>query len=73
KNAWNLHLFTQNQQLDFFVMFSSVASLLGSPGQGNHAVVNGFLDGLAHYRRGMGLPGLSINWGTVAQTGVARY
>ena len=42
---------------------------MGSPSQGNHALVNGFLDGLAHYRRGIGLPGLSIHWGTVDQGG----
>ncbi|MDY7009043.1 MAG: beta-ketoacyl reductase, partial [Cyanobacteriota bacterium] len=47
------------------------ASLLGSPGQGNHSAANAFLDGLAHYRRAMGLPGLSIHWGTVSQIGEA--
>ncbi|MBP0013905.1 MAG: SDR family NAD(P)-dependent oxidoreductase [Roseofilum sp. SBFL] len=67
KGAWHLHQLTQNQQLDFFILFSSVASLLGSPGQGNQAVASGFLDGLAHYRRAMGLPGLSIHWGSFAQ------
>ena len=69
KGAWHLHQLTQNQPLKFFVLFSSVASLFGSPGQGNHALVNGFLDGLAHYRRTMGLPGLSIHWGTVDGAG----
>ncbi|MGD1700259.1 SDR family NAD(P)-dependent oxidoreductase [Dapis sp. BLCC M229] len=69
KGAWHLHQLTQNQPLDFFVLFSSVASLLGSPGQGNNAVASGFLDGLAHYRRTMGLPGLSIHWGPVTQVG----
>ncbi|NEO10705.1 beta-ketoacyl reductase, partial [Moorena sp. SIO3I8] len=68
---WHLHQLTQNQSLDFFVMFSSVASLLGSPGQGNHSAANGFLDGLAHYRRKMGLSGLSIHWGAVSQIGEA--
>ncbi|NEO43740.1 MAG: SDR family NAD(P)-dependent oxidoreductase [Moorea sp. SIO4A3] len=71
QGAWHLHQLTQNQPLDFFVLFSSAASLLGSPGQGNHSAANGFLDGLAHYRRGMGLPGLSIHWGAVAQVGEA--
>ncbi|NER93852.1 MAG: SDR family NAD(P)-dependent oxidoreductase [Symploca sp. SIO1B1] len=69
QGAWHLHQLTQKQPLDFFVLFSSAASLLGSPAQGNHAAVNGFLDGLVHYRRGMGLPGLSIHWGTLAQVG----
>ncbi|NEQ05932.1 MAG: SDR family NAD(P)-dependent oxidoreductase [Moorea sp. SIO4E2] len=71
QGAWHLHQLTQNQPLDFFVLFSSAASLLGSPGQGNHSAANGFLDGLAHYRRGMGLSGLSIHWGAVAQVGEA--
>ena len=69
QGAWHLHQLTQNQPLDFFVLFSSVASLLGSPGQGNHAAANGFLDGLVHYRRTMGLTGLSIHWGAVSQVG----
>ncbi|NET45427.1 type I polyketide synthase [Okeania sp. SIO2B3] len=71
QGGWHLHQLSKNQSLDFFVLFSSVASLFGSPGQGNHSAANAFLDGLAHYRRVQGLPGLSIHWGAVSQVGEA--
>ncbi|BBD69156.1 polyketide synthase [Nostoc commune NIES-4072] len=70
QGAWNLHTLTQNIALDFFILFSSAASLLGSPGQGNHAAANTFLDTLAYYRRSQGLPALSINWGAWTELGV---
>ncbi|NEQ10767.1 MAG: SDR family NAD(P)-dependent oxidoreductase, partial [Moorea sp. SIO4E2] len=71
QGTWYLHQFTKDLPLDFFVCFSSIASLFGSPGQGNYAAANGFMDALAHYRRGLGLPGLSINWGAWGSAGMA--
>jgi acyl carrier protein len=69
--SWNLHQLTKNLQLDFFVLFSSLASVFGNAGQGNYSAANSFLDALAHHLRALGLPSLSINWGAWADTGMA--
>jgi acyl transferase domain-containing protein/acyl-CoA synthetase (AMP-forming)/AMP-acid ligase II/acyl carrier protein len=71
RGAWNLHQLTEDIPLDFFVMFSSLASLLGSMGQANYSAANAFLDGLADYRHYRNLPALSINWGGWAEIGMA--
>lgn len=69
--AWNLHLETRSLPLDFFVLFSSTASLLGAPGQGNYAAASAFLDALAHHRRALGLAALAIHFGPWAEIGLA--
>jgi len=67
--AWNLHVLTTDCPLDFFVMFSSIASIVGSPGQANYVAGNAFLDALAYYRSARELPALTINWGSVGEVG----
>ncbi|MEH1901397.1 MAG: SDR family NAD(P)-dependent oxidoreductase [Nostoc sp.] len=71
EGAWHLHSLTKDQPLDFFVMFSAAASILGNIGQSNHAAANTFLDALVYERRAMGLPALCINWGAVDEVGAA--
>ncbi|KEO82730.1 type I polyketide synthase [Tumebacillus flagellatus] len=69
--SWNLHQYFRHHDLDFFVLFSSLAAVVVSPGQANYSAGNAFLDALAYDRQAQGLPGLSINWGPWGEVGMA--
>lgn len=71
QGGWNLHVATKDLPIETFVLFSSIAACLGSPGQANYAAANGFLDALSEYRREKGLPATSIAWGPWAESGMA--
>ncbi len=62
---------TRNDDLDFFIVSSSVSSLLGSPGQANYSTANALLDGLVADRKAHGLPATGVNFGPWAQGGMA--
>ncbi|MEV0253751.1 type I polyketide synthase [Streptomyces sp. NPDC050732] len=67
--AWLLHRATEGAPLDWWVTFSSAASLLGNPGQGAYAAANAWLDEFTSWRRAQGLPATCVNWGPWAEVG----
>ncbi|MBP7570508.1 MAG: SDR family NAD(P)-dependent oxidoreductase, partial [Acidobacteria bacterium] len=69
--TWLLHRRTLGTPLDFFVMFSSIGSVFGAPGQANHAAANAFLDAFAFERCRRGLAAQSIAWGAWSEVGAA--
>jgi len=66
----NLDAATREEQLDFFVAYSSATTLIGSPGQGAYVAANGFLEGFMRARRSEGKPGLAIGWGAISDVGI---
>ncbi|WP_308405162.1 type I polyketide synthase [Streptomyces sp. B93] len=69
--AWNLHRATDGQELDWFVLYSSMSALLGNAGQGTYAAANAWLDAFAAWRSRNGLPTLAVGWGPWGETGRA--
>jgi phthiocerol/phenolphthiocerol synthesis type-I polyketide synthase C len=68
--AENLDHLVRGLSLDYFVLFSSVTTLLGNPGQANYVAANAYMEGLARRRRQKGLAALAIGWGPISDVGV---
>ena len=69
--AWQLHRQTEGANLDFFVLFSSITSMVGAAGQASYVAANSFLDTLAEYRRDRGQAATSVGWGPWSGAGMA--
>jgi len=70
EGAENLDFLTRGLPLDYFVLFSSVTTLMGNPGQGSYVAANAYMEGLARRRRRHGLPALAVGWGPIVDVGV---
>ena len=69
EGARNLDELTAGDDLDYFILFSSLTTMVGNPGQANYVAANGFLEGLARERRTKNLPGLAVGWGAIKDVG----
>jgi acyl carrier protein len=71
RGSWILHQLSLSLPVEQFVLFSSVASIVGSPGQAGYAAANAFMNRLARFRHALGLPATSLCWGPWADDGLA--
>ena len=71
KGTWILDKLTEKDDVDFFIMFSSIASVLGVTGQGDYTAANSYMDSFAAYRNKSGKKGMTINWPGWKETGMA--
>ena len=69
QGAWNLHRLTREYQLDLFILYSSVTTCIGNPGQANYVSANAFLESLAKFRKKSGLAATVISWDAITDTG----
>ncbi|MBI1216326.1 MAG: SDR family NAD(P)-dependent oxidoreductase, partial [Alphaproteobacteria bacterium] len=67
--AWNLHSLSAGLPLDHFILYSSISTLIGNPGQGNYVAANAYLEALASWRQASGLPATCISWGPIGDAG----
>lgn len=68
--TWILDRLTREDELDFFIMFSSIATILSAPGQGDYTAANAYLDSFSHYRNMTGKRTITINWSIWRETGM---
>ncbi|CAG8369332.1 unnamed protein product [Penicillium salamii] len=71
--TWNLHCATEQDSLDFFVVFGSIAGVCSNTGQANYAAATTYLEALTRYRRQRGLPSSVLHLGVVGDVGVASH
>jgi len=70
EGALNLYRCTKDLDIKFFVLFSSISSIVGNRGQANYIAANSFLDEFANFARAHGIPAITINWGALAESGM---
>lgn len=74
RGAYNIDKLTRDDPIETFILFSSITTFIGNPGQANYVAANGYLEGLTHKRRQIGKPALAVGWGAITDVGyLARH